>query len=105
MILFLANISYAVAVREDDRPGAQGMKSEKVQTMWCPLADIIVLAQNDHADAAEPGQPVHAEEEGQEKIQQENDSPEQDKKKPEVKDFEPSEKIDAEKAVDFPADI
>ncbi|MCF6150000.1 MAG: hypothetical protein E3K37_15210 [Candidatus Kuenenia sp.] len=101
MILFLANISYAMSVRKEanDIINVQGPKNISIQ------AGTTLLTQNDSTDSSEPKQPADMKEDEQKKTQKENDSPEQGKEEPDLKEFEPSEKIDAEKAVDFPADI
>jgi len=66
----------------------------------------VLLAQADRtaSPAAKESKPESKDGKSEETRQQ-GEPPQQKEKKPPPKDFVPSEKIDADKAVDFPADI
>lgn len=105
LVLLLVNFSQTGPLGGNDKVQEQGAKRGSDLTLSYAQSGTMIIALNSRTEASEQEQPDDDEEDKQKKTEKENDSPERDEKKPPLKDFEPSEKIDAEKAVDFPADI
>jgi hypothetical protein len=78
---------------------------EGMPNSLCAQSVSIILAQYNQKDSSRPKQSGRSTEEKESGKEQKSTSPGKSKKTAPLKDFEPSEKIEAEKAVDFPVDI
>ena len=81
------------------------LQTELAQTNQSSQSAPVLLVLQDPKSTGEKQQSDQSQKETTETKKKNYTSPQQEGKKPSTKDFVPSEKIKADKAVDFPADI